>query len=334
MRKLIVAGIAFLLLLGGFIVYMEIDKRKFIDSILSVSPVVDQPVDVSETTRDAIQENKQPKFQEVAPDELLAAVNRIPKQFGYREAATTYAKLETKRMSGEKLTLDEKVARLEAMLYLYPSETTRRSLILQKWIQSKSPSYEFLYEDIAELKELGIPVVHTNNAMIINPPSDSTLKWLAEEGTEEDGHIWRDFLSHRESNPLVPDTVSLEGMGEEPVSSPNRSEVFPVTSESDVLGTPEHVHYEDEHVHEPPTLGHGTDIQSPVPTAAKGVEAAGWEGLSSEQRGQAKQLFDQYGTEEGLRRFRDTDPEAARQFERERRKPPVPSESGEEPSTR
>ena len=157
MRKIIVAGIVFVLLLGGFVVYMEIDRRKFIDSISSVSPIVDQPVSVSETTRDTIQENKKPKFQEVAPDELLAAVNRIPEQFGYSEAATTYAKLETKRMSGEKLTLDEKVARLEAQLYLYPSETTRRSLILQKWIQSKGPSYEFLYEDIAELKELGIP---------------------------------------------------------------------------------------------------------------------------------------------------------------------------------
>ena len=200
MRKLIVAGIAFLLLLGGFIVYMEIGKRKFIDSISSVSPVVDQPVNVSETTRDTIQENKKPKFQEVDPDELLAAVNRIPEQFGYSEAATTYAKLETKRMSGEKLTLDEKVARLEAQLYLYPSETTRRSLILQRWIQSKSPSYEFLYEDIAELKELGIPVVHTDNAMMINPPHDTVLRQLAEEDTGEYSHIWRDFLSHGESS--------------------------------------------------------------------------------------------------------------------------------------
>ena len=91
--------------------------------------------------------------------------------------------------------------------------------------------------------------------------------------------------------------------------------------------TTEHVHQKDRHVHEPPT------IQPPVPMAAKGVEADGWEGLSPEQRGQAKQLFDQYGTEEGLRRFRDTDPEAARQFERERRKPPVPSEPNDEPPT-
>ena len=42
------------------------------------------------------------------------------------------------------------------------------------------------------------------------------------------------------------------------------------------------------------------------------------EGLSPEHFDKAQQLIDQYGTEEGLRRLRETDPEAARQFERER----------------
>ena len=328
MRKIIVAGIVFVLLLGGFVVYMEIDRRKFIDSISSVSPIVDQPVSVSETTRDTIQENKKPKFQEVAPDELLAAVNRIPEQFGYSEAATTYAKLETKRMSGEKLTLDEKVARLEAQLYLYPSETTRRSLILQKWIQSKGPSYEFLYEDIAELKELGIPVVHTDNAMVINPPSDSTLKWLAEEDAGEYSHIWHDFLSHREPSSPASDTVFSEGIGEDTDFPQRRSEVSPVMPEPKISVTPERVHQKDSHVHEPPT------IQPPTPADAKSVEARGWEGLSLKQREEAKQFFDQYGTAEGLRRLRETDPDAAAQFEREERKPPVPSEPNDVPSTR
>ena len=57
------------------------------------------------------------------------------------------------------------------------------------------------------------------------------------------------------------------------------------------------------------------------------------EQLSPGRFDKARQLIDQYGTEEGLRRFRDTDPEAARQFERERRKPPVPSEPNDEPPT-
>lgn len=45
------------------------------------------------------------------------------------------------------------------------------------------------------------------------------------------------------------------------------------------------------------------------------TDAPGWEGLSQEQRKQTKQLFDQYGTEEGLRRLSKSDPEAARRFE-------------------
>ena len=338
MRKIIIAGIAFVLLVGGFIVYMEIDKRKFIDSLAPPSPIVNCPVNVSETTRDAIRENKNPKFQEVAPDELLAAVNRIPEQFGYSEASTTYAKLETKRMSEEKLTIDERVAHAETLFYLYPNEYNRRALVLKKFVQSKGPNFHprdgFSDEDIAELKELGIPVVRRGRTRIINPPPDMVLRRLAEEDAGKYSHIWRDFLSYRESSTSAPNTASLEGMGEDTVSSPNRSEVFPVTSESGLLGTSEQVHYEDGHVHEPPTPGHGTDSQPPTLTAAKSVEASGWEGLSLEQRDQAKAFFDQYGTEEGLRRFREMAPEAARQFERERRKPPVPSEPNDEPPTR
>ena len=50
--------------------------------------------------------------------------------------------------------------------------------------------------------------------------------------------------------------------------------------------------------------------------------AQGWAKLSPEQREKAKQLFDQFGTEEGLRRLRESDPEAARRFEQERRGAP------------
>ena len=52
-------------------------------------------------------------------------------------------------------------------------------------------------------------------------------------------------------------------------------------------------------------------------------------GLSPAQREKAKQLFNQYGSEEGLRHLRETDPDAARQYE-----PPVRSKSGDDPSTR
>lgn len=47
-----------------------------------------------------------------------------------------------------------------------------------------------------------------------------------------------------------------------------------------------------------------------------------WDWLSSEQQEQAQQLIDQYGTEEGLRRLREMDPDAAERFERKRRGTP------------
>ena len=285
-----------------------------------MSPVADQPVNVPETTREVTQANKEPKFQEVDPDELLAAVRRIPEQFGYSEAATTYAKLQAKRMSGEKLTIDERVAHAETLFYLYPNEYNRRALILKKFVQSKGPNFHprdgFSDEDIAELKELGIPVVRRGRTRIINPPPDMVLRRLAEEDPEEYRHIWRDFLSHGESNALAPDTVSLEGIGENTAPPAARSEMLPVTFEPRVLDTPEHIHQEDGHVYEPPT------IQSPVPTAAKSVEDSGREGLSKVQQELVKQFFDEYGTEEGLRRLREMDPNTARRFERERRPGP------------
>ena len=54
-----------------------------------------------------------------------------------------------------------------------------------------------------------------------------------------------------------------------------------------------------------------------------------WVWLSSEQREQSQQLIDRYDTEEGLRRLRESDPDTARQLERERRQSPnreVPDE--------
>ena len=316
MRKLIVAGIAFVLLLGGYIVYMEIDKRKFIDNISSVSPVVDQPVNVLAPPREVTQANEEPKSQKIdpaeIPAEILDAVNRVPEQFGYSDASITYAKLESKVMSGEKLTIDERVASLEATFRLWPNEATRRSLILAKWVQSKGSNFPprdgYSDEDLAELKELGIPVVYRGDAMIINPLPD--------------------YIRDEEPSEPASDTVFSEGISEDTDFPQRRSEVSPVMPEPKTSVTSDHVHHEDKHVHEPPTL------QPPTPAAAKGVEANGWEGLSPEQREQAKAFFDQYGTEEGLRRFREMDPEAARQFERERRESPVPSEPNDEPSTR
>ena len=50
----------------------------------------------------------------------------------------------------------------------------------------------------------------------------------------------------------------------------------------------------------------------------EGIESELTEGLSTDPADKAQKLIDQYGTEEGLRQLRESDPEAARQFERDR----------------
>ena len=82
--------------------------------------------------------------------------------------------------------------------------------------------------------------------MVINPPSDSTLKWLAEEDAGEYSHIWRDFLSHREPSSPASDTVFSEGIGEDTDFPQRRSEVSPVMPEPKISVTPEHVHQKEE----------------------------------------------------------------------------------------
>ena len=56
------------------------------------------------------------------------------------------------------------------------------------------------------------------------------------------------------------------------------------------------------------------------------TEAKLTEGVSPEGFDKAQEGINQYSTEERLRRLRESDPEAARQFEREQRTPPVRSE--------
>ena len=71
----------------------------------------------------------------------------------------------------------------------------------------------------------------------------------------------------------------------------------------------------------------------------QGTEAELSEGLSTDSFDKAQRLIDQYGAEEGLRRLREMDPEAARQFEsvprpgREQRNPPARDTSDEAAST-
>lgn len=72
-----------------------------------------------------------------------------------------------------------------------------------------------------------------------------------------------------------------------------------------------------------PPLPSVADLEKQV--TPQGIEAQLREQLSPEQLGKAQQLIDEFGTEEGLRRLRESDPNAARRLERERRMPPQPS---------
>ena len=105
----------------------------------------------------------------------------------------------------------------------------------------------------------------------------------------------------------VSESAAVDGLDDFDVPSDSVDKVPPVD------GT--RIHPEGGHVHELPT--------------AESQETQPGEGVSPERFNKAQQLIDQYGTEEGLRRFREMDPEAARQFEQERRPTPareVPSE--------
>ena len=79
--------------------------------------------------------------------------------------------------------------------------------------------------------------------------------------------------------------------------------------------------YEFEKPKVPPSV---TDLKKQF--SSEEIEAELREGLSPKRFDKAQQLIDQYGSEEGLRRLRDMDPDAARRFEREQSSPPVREE--------
>ena len=109
-------------------------------------------------------------------------------------------------------------------------------------------------------------------------------------------------------------TVSERGIYEDASSAPAHSDVPRSPSDlPDML----------ESTPSPPSVA---DIEKQF--TPEGIEAELTEGLSPDRFDKAQQLIEQFGTEEGLRRLRETDPEAAQQFQREllRSGSPQPSE--------
>ena len=85
----------------------------------------------------------------------------------------------------------------------------------------------------------------------------------------------------------------------------------------------------------------GEKTKTPTPPTAESIETQLREQLSPKRFNQVQQLIKQYGTEEGLRRLREMDPEAARRFEsdksrpgRERRPDSIPDAPDSEESER
>ena len=342
MRKLVLLTSVIVILTAGWIFYLNHEKKNFIENLPQSPAVVNQPINNSSSSVNEMEASND--FVKVAVDgERFSPDDRVPELLPQEQNASAektssetptpdekadFVRDQWIQMFGDipqvhaaaeymrkiyknEMTLDDEIAGLEASHYLFPDGGHGILLEMRKSAKARGIPVTYLTEEDRK----NLRYAENIKRVVIGEPPPHLRRKNAQIGN-------------------APDSISSESIDGDIDFLPARSEGTPVMPESETSVASDHVHYEAGHVHKPPTPGHGTDTQPPAPTAAKGVEANGWEGLSLKQREQAKQLFDQYGTEEGLRRFRDTDPEAARQFERERRKPPVPSEPSDEPSTR
>ena len=324
MRKLILFASVIVILTAGWIFYLHFylnqEKKNFIDNLAQSPAVVNQPINNSSSSVNEMEASSDfvkvavdgerfspdDRVHEILPQERTAAAEKTPSKkltpdekadfvrdqwiqmFGDIPQVHAAAEYMRKIYKNEQMTIDEQIAGLEASHYLFPdgghgillemrkSAKARGVTTVTYWTEEDRKNLRYA-ENIKRFV-IGKPPPHLRgkNAQIGNAPASESM--------------------------------SSGGIGEAAVSPT-------VTSESQVSGTPKHIHQEEGHVHEPSTF------QPPVQAAAKSVES-GWEGLSFEQREQAKQLFDEYGTEGGLRRLREMDPDTARRFERERRGAP------------
>lgn len=146
----------------------------------------------------------------------------------------------------------------------------------------------------------------------------------------------RELIVKRKGEPLTPEESEINANIVrlrrpdlyEADSSSNKSHIFsdPENWEIEPGGTDTWVN---EPLSEPIFPGEG-ERQPSVPSEPSTVlskETESQEKLSPKRFEKAQQFINQYGPEEGLRRLRKADPDAARQFERERKPPPARDES-------
>ena len=100
------------------------------------------------------------------PDELHSAkYNQLLEKFGDIPQVHTYMEYSRKTRNNAPMTLDERIAGLEAMNHLFPSGSTRRTLAYLNWVKTKGGYYNTPFaqgiiaeSDIKELRDLGITV--------------------------------------------------------------------------------------------------------------------------------------------------------------------------------
>ena len=306
MRKVILFISVIVILMAGWIFYLNQEKKNFIENPPQSPAVVNQPINNSSSVVDGEKFIPDDRVHETLPQEQTASAEKTSSEtptpdekadfvhdqwiqmFGGIPQVHVASEYMRKIYKQERMTIDEAIAGLEALHYLYPNGGHGILLAMRKTqkAQGIDGDFEIMYEEDFE-----------------------NVRYAPDHKVIHLGNV----PEHLRSDASAPDSISSESIDGDIDFLPARSEGTPIMPETKTPVPSEHVHHKDGHIHETPT------IQPPAPTAAKGVEASGWEGLSPEQRDQAKAFFDQYGTEEGLRRLREMDPDAGDRFERGRR---------------
>ena len=307
MRKVILFISVIVILMAGWIFYLNQEKKNFIENLPQSPAVVNQPINNSSSVVDGEKFIPDDRVHETLPQEQTASAEKTSSEtptpdekadfvrdqwiqmFGDIPQVHTLSEYMRKIYKRERMTIDEEIAGLEAAHYLFPEGGHGLMLAIRKTQKAQGldeDDFEIVYEEDLE-----------------------NVRYAPDHKVIHLGNV----PEHLRSDASAPDSISSESIDGDIDFLPARSEGTPIMPETKTPVPSEHVHHKDGHIHETPT------IQPPAPTAAKGVEASGSEGLSPEQRDQAKAFFDQYGTEEGLRRLREMDPDAADRFERGRR---------------
>ena len=307
MRKFILFISVIVVFVAGWIFYLNQEKKNFIENLPQSPAVVNQPINNSSSVVDGEKFIPDDRVHETLPQEQTASAEKTSSEtptpdekadfvrdqwiqmFGDIPQVHTLSEYMRKIYKRERMTIDEEIAGLEAAHYLFPEGGHGLMLAIRKTQKAQGldeDDFEIVYEEDLE-----------------------NVRYAPDHKVIHLGNV----PEHLRSDASAPDSISSESIDGDIDFLPARSEGTPIMPETKTPVPSEHVHHKDGHIHETPT------IQPPAPTAAKGVEASGSEGLSPEQRDQAKAFFDQYGTEEGLRRLREMDPDAADRFERGRR---------------